>query len=693
MASISIKEIKNKAEDLKEQGEEANRVVQSCQANIASASSRVAAAQRAVNAASRLDDEGHPVGDVGAAMAQLRIAEAQLEVSQRELEEAQEDVTRVRQEKHNHIVAIDKHNDIAKANMERLRQLQGKAFSENASPALQGMAERFNEAEERKEELLESMGESGHGKRESGSIGASGSPWKGLDFRNLNLSGELHDVQGNYADGVSSKSEGVNPSNSTAAPVGGGLSNLSNIDDNISVVKNENIDNSINGKKQTDFSQSELWNKSQFQDGLKDYRQDLNNLLSNSEIPDDLLGKITFSREIAENSFSNSINSVESDCIKKLVLNHKLSNIQRYEMGLRYIDNILDIYRDNLLDRGVNNDDNLAFEMKRLRSFYLKELSKDINGIENSLYVDPDFNAIESRLKNKSTKAYLVSDEERKKIRDGIRNGKITEKEIRQLGARARDLFEKKGGHQRNELQDIEKEQKEAKMELLLAKTDEEKKLANYKRKLATERENNYYNMDYREELVSKVIEKFRPIGTKGEIGKQDYYTNNSIGSIKSINAIENVRSKIPTDWVNVGNQRTIFADYDPNRGYYELIRRNQSDTDHVVLSRNDIHMRSCAFHEMSHRMEKLIPEIVTIERQFYERRTQNEPLASLGPGYGKDEKTRFDQFVEPYMGKDYGGGAYELLSMGMESLFCGTFSIENDQEYCDMLWGLLTLV
>ena len=69
----------------------------------------------------------------------------------------------------------------------------------------------------------------------------------------------------------------------------------------------------------------------------------------------------------------------------------------------------------------------------------------------------------------------------------------------------------------------------------------------------------------------------------------------------------------------------------------------------------------------MAHRMEQVIPGLKEIEREFYEKRTAGEKLTWLGPGYDRDEKARFDQFIEPYMGKDYGGTSYELFSMGSQ--------------------------
>jgi len=78
---------------------------------------------------------------------------------------------------------------------------------------------------------------------------------------------------------------------------------------------------------------------------------------------------------------------------------------------------------------------------------------------------------------------------------------------------------------------------------------------------------------------------------------------------------------------------------------------------------------RTVNVHELFHRFEWIRPRIVEFERQFYERRTAGEALAWLGNGYKPTEMTRFDRFLNPYMGKDYGGHAWEVGTMAIESL------------------------
>lgn len=74
--------------------------------------------------------------------------------------------------------------------------------------------------------------------------------------------------------------------------------------------------------------------------------------------------------------------------------------------------------------------------------------------------------------------------------------------------------------------------------------------------------------------------------------------------------------------------------------------------------------------HELGHRFEHVIPAIKKAEKEFYERRTAGETLQWLGRGYARSEVTRKDHFIYPYMGKDYHGVAYELVSMGFQMIF-----------------------
>lgn len=85
--------------------------------------------------------------------------------------------------------------------------------------------------------------------------------------------------------------------------------------------------------------------------------------------------------------------------------------------------------------------------------------------------------------------------------------------------------------------------------------------------------------------------------------------------------------------------------------------------------------------HEAGHCIEALYPEVRQQAREFLDKRTKGYDTVRMNDaepaeGFAKDggyydyEITKPDHFIDPYMGKQYTGGATELLSMGLESLY-----------------------
>ena len=128
--------------------------------------------------------------------------------------------------------------------------------------------------------------------------------------------------------------------------------------------------------------------------------------------------------------------------------------------------------------------------------------------------------------------------------------------------------------------------------------------------------------------------------------------------------------------------------------------------------------------HEFAHCIEHNNPQIVKLEEEFYNRRTKDEKLKTMkaatgNPNYRMDERTRTDKFLDPYMGKDYGFArhynikkmskryaifgdvgeysreefkpdAYELLSMGVETLIEKPHLLKKDPDYANFVLGCL---
>ncbi len=216
----SFKEIGKKAEALIEQGEEVDQKVQSCQARVAMSNGRVIAARRQLADASETDEEGNPVGDVEHARVELSMAENQLAASQRALSSALGDADRVRQLKNAHVQEIERHNQVERSNLEKLRRLRSGAFGEDSAALTEGMAQRLNEAEDARVALLRSMGiDATPDHVIVGGEGGADSGWRGGGFDRLYTIGQMQSYRGGG-------SEGHLTGGGIVAPVGGGLGAL-----------------------------------------------------------------------------------------------------------------------------------------------------------------------------------------------------------------------------------------------------------------------------------------------------------------------------------------------------------------------------------------------------------------------------------------------------------------------------------
>lgn len=107
------------------------------------------------------------------------------------------------------------------------------------------------------------------------------------------------------------------------------------------------------------------------------------------------------------------------------------------------------------------------------------------------------------------------------------------------------------------------------------------------------------------------------------------------------------------------------------------------------------------ALHEFAHRCEDTTRGIKIMENSFLKRRykygtDEAETLKTL-PNYNSSEKGFVDNFVSPYMGKVYSDGSREILSMGMESIFAGSYGglyggsgHKVDKDYKRAILGML---
>lgn len=155
---------------------------------------------------------------------------------------------------------------------------------------------------------------------------------------------------------------------------------------------------------------------------------------------------------------------------------------------------------------------------------------------------------------------------------------------------------------------------------------------------------------------------------------------------------VESAMDCYPRTWVESSANRGMLKIKKVSRGYYN------DTTSELCISGEGGQAFSTAIHEFGHRMEHTLSEILSAEAEFYGRRTQNESLVKLNQlfpkgNYRNDEVVRKDKFLKAYMGKDYKGRAYELVSMGFEKAFTDPEFLLKDTDMAEWIFGLLALV
>lgn len=143
----------------------------------------------------------------------------------------------------------------------------------------------------------------------------------------------------------------------------------------------------------------------------------------------------------------------------------------------------------------------------------------------------------------------------------------------------------------------------------------------------------------------------------------------------------------LPREWLEESHRASLTQPLRARvsgRGFY--------DPRNAVYAVSSSRGLASAIHELVHRIEHVMPEIVRFEREFYNRRTAGESPRWLGPGYGSEEMTRVDKFISPYIGRSnaISAGFYEVLSMGLEGLLTGSLDLREDEEMMDLILGLL---
>ena len=182
--------------------------------------------------------------------------------------------------------------------------------------------------------------------------------------------------------------------------------------------------------------------------------------------------------------------------------------------------------------------------------------------------------------------------------------------------------------------------------------------------------------------LASKIAE-VRPVGAGGIDLKGQLLGD----SEKAKTAVEYAYSKYPTAWVQASAKKGSIYVGEAKRGYYNHGQKT------LILSGKGKAFNSTAIHEIAHRFEDTVGGLLKEERRFYNERTDGISSAWMGKGYDKTEVTKADNFVDKYMGIDYGGKGYELYSMGFQLAYTDPDKLAKDPEMQSWVYGSLLLL
>lgn len=165
-----------------------------------------------------------------------------------------------------------------------------------------------------------------------------------------------------------------------------------------------------------------------------------------------------------------------------------------------------------------------------------------------------------------------------------------------------------------------------------------------------------------------------------------DAHLNNSRSPMRKV--VKDAYDYYPTEWVEKSIKKGNLAPKKVDRGYY-----SDAYQEIAISGFGDNSYIRTAIHELGHRFERAVPAIKDAEKVFYERRTAGEALQWLGKNYDRSEKSRFDKFLDKYIGKDYGGSSYELASMGFQYAYTDPTKLWDDEDFSTWIYGILSLL
>lgn len=186
-------------------------------------------------------------------------------------------------------------------------------------------------------------------------------------------------------------------------------------------------------------------------------------------------------------------------------------------------------------------------------------------------------------------------------------------------------------------------------------------------------------------EKVKNLISQVRSVGASNVDDLLKKHLNNSRSHV--LQSVKKAYEHYPTEWVDASVAAGKVSLKKVDRGFY-----NHWSSTIAISGTDEASQLQTSIHEIAHRFERVVDDMRDLEKTFYERRTNGEALQWLGGRYSKSEKSRFDDFLDKYMGKDYGGDAYEIISMGFELGFTDPLKLLKDKDMAEFIYGLLMM-
>lgn len=186
--------------------------------------------------------------------------------------------------------------------------------------------------------------------------------------------------------------------------------------------------------------------------------------------------------------------------------------------------------------------------------------------------------------------------------------------------------------------------------------------------------------------IVRSKLAEVRPVGASNADDLLKIHLKNTKSAIKD--SVIKAYDYYPTDWVDKSVKHSSLSLKKVDRGHY-----SDNKLELCISGTTKNQQFRTALHELGHRFEHVIDGISDIERTFYQRRTKGDTLQWLGKGYRRDEMSRFDDFLDKYMGKEYPDMFFELVSMGFEMGYTDPIRLLKDKDMAQLIYGILTTI